>query len=66
MGQKMIEDDELVIALSFETNVVVELCEPVTAIRPLGKTGTVRMLRFYADDPRAAVAAIKRFSPASR
>ncbi|MFJ2033029.1 hypothetical protein [Streptosporangium sp. NPDC087985] len=51
---------ELSLAVSSQTNLVVELAEPVTAVRPLGATVTARRLRVYADDPDAAVAAIRR------
>jgi hypothetical protein len=40
------------------TNVTVELTEPVTFVRPLGKPAQARVLRFYADNPRAAIAAL--------
>lgn len=59
-------DDEFALALAFETNVLVELDRSVTVTRPLGKTGTARTLRFYADDPDSAVAAIAAASSASR
>lgn len=52
--------DELSLAVSSQTNLVVDLAEPVTAVRPLGAVVTARRLRFYADDPNAALAAIRR------
>ncbi|WP_235783727.1 hypothetical protein [Amycolatopsis orientalis] len=44
----------------YETNLVAELREPVTVTRPLGKTESVRVVKFHADDPKAAVAAYER------
>ncbi|WP_158888546.1 hypothetical protein [Amycolatopsis anabasis] len=60
-GKRMITlaDGEFVLALNWETNLVVELSEPVTVTRPLGRTGTARVLKFYADDPAAGAAAIR-------
>ncbi|KZB83423.1 hypothetical protein AVL48_03520 [Amycolatopsis regifaucium] len=44
----------------YETNLVVELREPVTVTRPLGKTESVRVVKFTADDPKAAVEVYER------
>ncbi|MBE1531602.1 YdbT family protein [Actinomadura algeriensis] len=44
-------EGRLAVAVASQTNVVVELSEPVTAVRPLGKRVEVRSVRFYADDP---------------
>lgn len=41
-----------------QTTVTVELTEPVTFLRSLGVPAQARVLRFHADDPRAAVAAL--------
>ncbi|MEU6341438.1 hypothetical protein ABZ883_10890 [Streptomyces sp. NPDC046977] len=41
-----------------QTTVTVELTEPVAFLRPLGAPARARVLRFHADDPRAAVAAL--------
>lgn len=41
-----------------QTTLTVELSEPVHFLRPLGRPVTARTLRFYADDPRAALAAL--------
>ncbi|MGP4111544.1 hypothetical protein ACTWP5_11575 [Streptomyces sp. 4N509B] len=40
------------------TNLTIELTEPVTFRRPLGRPARARVLRCYADDPRAAHAAL--------
>ncbi|WP_233629602.1 hypothetical protein [Amycolatopsis sp. WAC 04197] len=44
----------------YETNLVAELREPITVTRPLGATETVRVVKFQADDPKAAVEAYER------
>lgn len=54
-GMVRVDGESLAVAVSSQTNVVVELDEPITAVRPLGKRVKVRTLRFYADDPSAAV-----------
>jgi hypothetical protein len=52
------EDGTLDLAVGSQTTVTVELTEPVEFVRPLGRRGSARKLRFNADDPRAAVAAL--------
>ncbi|MEU0097559.1 hypothetical protein [Streptomyces sp. NPDC006267] len=52
------EDGMLDLAVGSQTTVTVELTEPVEFVRPLGRRGSARTLRFHADDPRAAVAAL--------
>ncbi|MFE9697988.1 hypothetical protein [Streptomyces sp. NPDC006270] len=52
------EDGTLDLAVGSQTTVTVELTEPVEFVRPLGRRGSARTLRFHADDPRAAVAAL--------
>ncbi|MFI7286521.1 hypothetical protein ACIBRY_07665 [Streptomyces anulatus] len=52
-------DGTLDLAVGSQTTVTVELTEPVEFVRPLGRRGSARTLRFHADDPRAAVAALK-------
>ncbi|MFI0350785.1 hypothetical protein [Actinomadura sp. 9N407] len=58
-GLVRIEDDRLAIVVSSQTNIVVELTEPVTAVRPLGKRAEIRTIRFFADTPRAALDALR-------
>ncbi|MFJ1991952.1 hypothetical protein [Streptomyces asiaticus] len=53
-------DRVLDLAVGSQTTVTVELTEPVTFVRPLGRQGVARTLRFHADDPREAVAALTR------
>lgn len=52
------EDGTLDLAVGSQTTVTVELTEPVEFVRPLGRRGSARTLRFNADDPRAAAAAL--------
>ncbi|MFD3655405.1 hypothetical protein [Streptomyces sp. NPDC058620] len=53
-------DGVLDLAVGSQTTVTVELTAPVGFVRPLGKPGLARTVRFHADDPRAAVAALTR------
>ncbi|MEU8796118.1 hypothetical protein [Spirillospora sp. NPDC048819] len=54
-GMVRVEDERLAVAVSSQTNVVVELDEPITAVRPLGRRAEVRTIRFFADDPKAVL-----------
>ncbi|MGP3982235.1 hypothetical protein [Streptomyces sp. KR80] len=54
------EDGTLDLIVGGQTTVTVELTEPVALLRPLGRPAQARILRFYADDPRPAVAALRR------
>jgi hypothetical protein len=47
------------LAVGGRTTVTVELDAPVEVVRPLGGRERARVLRLYADDPRAAVAALR-------
>ena len=58
-----VEDECLAVAVAAQTNVVIELTEPVTVVRPLGRRATARTIHFFADDPRAAVRTLR---PAGR
>ncbi|GAA2603119.1 hypothetical protein SMC26_03330 [Actinomadura fulvescens] len=53
-----VEDDRLGISVASQTNLVLELTEPVTAIRPLGAPVTVRTIRIFADTPAVALDAL--------
>ncbi|MFI6056795.1 hypothetical protein [Streptomyces sp. NPDC051286] len=53
-------DGVLDLVVGSQTTVTVELTRPVEFVRPLGKRGWARTVRFHADDPRAAVAALTR------
>ncbi|MEV1046774.1 hypothetical protein [Streptomyces sp. NPDC049916] len=54
------ENGTLDLAVGSQTTVTLELAGPVEYVRPLGRGGSARTLRFHADDPRAAVAALVR------
>ncbi|GAA2930797.1 hypothetical protein [Kitasatospora cinereorecta] len=51
-------NEALELAVGNLTTVTVEFTGPVTFVRPLGKRGSARTVRFHADDPRAVVAAL--------
>ncbi|MCX5343919.1 hypothetical protein [Streptomyces atratus] len=53
-------DGVLDLVVGGQTTVTVELVSPVAFVRPLGKRGWARTVRFHADDPGAAVAALTR------
>ncbi|MGW4422007.1 hypothetical protein [Streptosporangium sp. NPDC004631] len=45
----------LSMAVSSRTNVIVELTEPITVVRPLGRCAEATTVRFFADTPTAAL-----------
>ncbi|MEU9758628.1 hypothetical protein [Streptomyces sp. NPDC047985] len=53
-------DGVLDLAVGGQTTVTVELAGPVAFVRPLGRRGTARTVRFHADDPGAVVTALAR------
>ncbi|MFE6035923.1 hypothetical protein [Streptomyces sp. NPDC056452] len=53
-------DGVLDLSVGSQTTVTVELTGPVVFVRPLGRSGVAHTVRFHADDPRAAVAALMR------
>ncbi|WP_198653727.1 hypothetical protein [Actinocorallia populi] len=58
-GLVTLADGRLALAVSSQTNVVVELAEPVTVTRPLGRQAPAATLRFFADDPDLAHGALR-------
>ncbi|WP_199485137.1 hypothetical protein [Actinomadura craniellae] len=54
-----VEDDRLTVAVASQTNLTLELTEPITAVRPLGRRAEVRTIRFFADDPKAVFHALR-------
>ncbi|QKW37816.1 hypothetical protein HUT06_30565 [Actinomadura sp. NAK00032] len=56
-GMVKVLDDRLAVAVASQTNVVVELREPIRVVRPLGGRADVRTVRFFADDPSMLVEA---------
>ncbi|MFE9632055.1 hypothetical protein [Streptomyces sp. NPDC006463] len=57
------EDGVLDVAIASQTSITVELAQPVTTVSLLGKCTEVHTVRCHADEPRAAVAAIKKVLP---
>ncbi|MFJ4822135.1 hypothetical protein ACIP5L_02545 [Streptomyces bacillaris] len=57
------EDGSLDLVVAGQTTVVVEPTEAVEYVRPLGRRGTARTLRFHADDLRAMVAVLTEERP---
>ncbi|WP_405712144.1 MULTISPECIES: hypothetical protein [unclassified Streptomyces] len=53
-------DGVLDLVVGGQTTVTVELAGPVEFVRPMGRRGLARTVRFHADDPGAAVAALTR------
>jgi hypothetical protein len=45
--------------MSSQTNVVVEVTEPLTVVRPLGSRAQATTVCFFADEPGAALAALR-------
>ncbi|MFB9717905.1 hypothetical protein [Planobispora longispora] len=65
-GMVSVQDGRLGVAVSSQTNVVVELTEPLTVIRPLGESTEVTQIRLFADDPAAVLAVLRPLpSPAA-
>ncbi|MDI1464008.1 hypothetical protein QEZ54_23770 [Catellatospora sp. KI3] len=58
-GMLRVEDGVLALAVNSQTNLVVELSAPVPATRPLGRQVEVHTIRFFADDPTTAYAALR-------
>lgn len=57
---RMSDDGTADLAVGGQTTVTVELTEPVAFTRPLGSEARARVLRFHAEDPGPAVAALRR------
>ncbi|MFJ9210776.1 hypothetical protein [Streptomyces sp. NPDC102264] len=60
------EDGVLTVAIASQTSVTVELAHPVTAVSLLGRRTEVHTIRCHADEPRAAVAAIRTLLPTGK
>ncbi|MFF5262854.1 hypothetical protein ACFY4C_28325 [Actinomadura viridis] len=54
-----VDEGRLAVAVASQTNIVVELTEPVTIVRPLGRRAEVTAIRFFADEPEAALQALR-------
>ncbi|MFF4988127.1 hypothetical protein ACFY19_13110 [Streptosporangium saharense] len=58
-GTVTVADGRLGVAVSSQTNVVVELSDPVTVVRPLGRTEQARVIRLFADTPTLVLDALR-------
>ncbi len=58
-GVVTVEDGRLAVPMSSQTNVVVEVTEPVTVVRPLGSRSEATTIRFFADTPGAVLDALR-------
>jgi hypothetical protein len=58
-GMIAVADGRLGVVVSSQTNVIVELTEPITVVRPLGGRTQVSRVRFFADNPDAALRALR-------
>jgi hypothetical protein len=63
-GMVSVADGRLSVAVSSQTNVIVQLAEPITVVRPLGGRAEATTIRFFADDPDAALRSLKQATPA--
>ncbi|WP_084965315.1 hypothetical protein [Thermoactinospora rubra] len=54
------------LVVSAQTNLILELAEPVTVTRPLGRTGQASIIRIWADRPRDFLRALSIPSPGAR
>ncbi|MEV0622959.1 hypothetical protein AB0I81_57245 [Nonomuraea sp. NPDC050404] len=54
-----VKGERLALAVSSQTNVTVELSEPITAVRPLGQRVEITSIRFFADRPETLLAALR-------
>ena len=59
-----VADGRLSVAVSSQTNVIVQLTEPITVVRPLGRRAEATTVRFFADEPDAVLRALKQAEPA--
>ncbi|MFE2274407.1 hypothetical protein ACFXB4_34970 [Streptomyces lavendulae] len=60
------EDGVLDLAVAAQTSITVELTRPVTVVALSGRRREVHTVRFHADEPRAALAAIGELLPVDR
>ncbi|MFI6297215.1 hypothetical protein ACIBEJ_36880 [Nonomuraea sp. NPDC050790] len=65
-GFVVLEDGRLDLVVDSRTNVVLELAEPVTVVRPLGRTGEAGVIRLFADDPREFLRTLSISAPPAR
>ncbi|MGN9841520.1 hypothetical protein ACTMTI_25675 [Nonomuraea sp. H19] len=54
-----IKDGQLRVAVASQTNITIELTEPVALVRPLGRRAEATSIRFFADSPEKVVTALR-------
>ncbi|MFI6629919.1 hypothetical protein ACIBI7_13725 [Nonomuraea fuscirosea] len=59
-----VEGGRVSVAVSAQTNVTVELTEPIAVVRPLGRRAEVTSIRFFADSPEPLLTALRAELPA--
>jgi hypothetical protein len=59
----MTEDGVLDVAIASQTSITIVLAQPVTNVSLWGRRTEVHTVRCHADEPRTAVAAIKKLLP---
>ncbi|MEV4895123.1 hypothetical protein AB0K48_37670 [Nonomuraea sp. NPDC055795] len=65
-GFVTLAEGRLELVVDSRTNLVLELSEPVTVVRPLGRTGEARSIRLFADDPREFLRTLSIPAPPAR
>jgi hypothetical protein len=58
-GKVKLENGRLAVAVSSQTTMIIELTEPITIVRPLGRRAEARTVCFFADTPNAALDALR-------
>ncbi|MEV0383378.1 hypothetical protein [Nonomuraea sp. NPDC050643] len=58
-GMVTVKDGRLTVAVASQTNLTIELTEPITVVRPLGARAEVTSIRCFADAPDQALTALR-------
>jgi hypothetical protein len=58
-GMIRVKDGTLAVVVGSQTNVIVELDEPITVVRPMGGRAEASTIRFFADTPDPVPAALR-------
>jgi hypothetical protein len=58
-GMIRVQDGTLAVVVGSQTNVIVELDEPITVVRPMGGRAEASTIRFFADTPDPVPAALR-------
>ncbi|MFI7641096.1 hypothetical protein [Nonomuraea sp. NPDC049400] len=54
-----VKDGRLSVAVSSQTNLTIELTEPIAFVRPFGARAEATSIRFFADQPETVLAALR-------